>query len=267
MRQTYEVVSRDPDTGAAFAGGMVAGPQHGDPIGVVVHRQDNPGVSAIEAIRYAIRTGAFSVHWYVDGMAAYECVPEDRHAYHVLEWRVADAVGRRVYPSRFAAAWPTTLSAPVNGQYAGWSKPRGDIGLLGIEMVDRRRPDGSIYLDQDTRITTLLLLRGILRRAARRAGRYINDLVFPVVSHAMLDPYTRADDPGQALYMLDLRADLLDLIVGRDPWRTVGFEYDGRQAAPDRHPPGVTVDITEVLSHVAAIEADTLALRSAIERG
>lgn len=236
MRTDYEIVTRDPVRGTLFSDMMKKGYDHGAPVGGVVHRQGNPGAPALNAIRWGADTGAFSIHWYVDGLRAYSCVPENQHANHVLEWRVADAVGRRVYPGKFAAITPQWLSAPVNGQYSGFSKPRGDVGLIGIETVDHRRADGSIYLDQDTRITTLLLCRDITRRAALRSKRLIKDLIFPWYSHAQLDPWTRPDDPGQALYMIDFQADLLDLIVGREPWRTTGKEYDGRHSNPGLGP-------------------------------
>ena len=251
MRQTYEVTDSDPASGTKFAAMMHAGWDHGAPVAACVHRQGNPGASALDAIRWGASSGSFSIHWYVDGVRAYACVPETQHAYHVLEWRVADAAGRRVYPSKFAAITPQWATAPVNGQYAGSSKPRGDIGVIGVETVDRKRADGTIYLDQDTRVTLLLLLADIQRRAAQRAKRYINDLIFPVYSHAMLDPWTRADDPGQALYMLDFRADLLDLIVGREPWRTVGAEYRGLVASERATE---TVDRTAIRAHLSAIE-------------
>jgi len=233
MRNTYAIIDRDPQRNRTFASMMHAGYDHGAPVGVVLHRQGNPGATALNAIRWGADTGAFSIHHYIHGSTDYVCVPEDRHAYHVLEWRVADAVGRRVYPSRFAAVTPRALTAPVNGQYAGTSKPRGDIGLIGIEMVDSKRADGSIYVDQETRITAVLVVRDIMLRAAARAKRDINDLIFPVYSHAMLDPWTRPEDPGFTLYMLDFRADVIDLLCGREPWRTTGANYDGT-VRPDR---------------------------------
>ncbi len=234
MRSSYEIVDRDPESGQPFAAGMLRGWAHGEPTGLVIHRQGNPGAPAINSIRWGIREQAFSIHWYVDGAVAYECVPETRHAYHVLQWREAHARGRPVYRSSFMTRVPKSLTAPVKGEYAGASKPRGDIGQLGIEVVDRVRPDGSIYFDQDSRVTLLLLVRDIALRRARTRGDWLREFYFPISGHMTWDEWTRPDDPGQALYLPDFSADLLDLLTGREPWRTVGADYDGRRPVADR---------------------------------
>jgi hypothetical protein len=234
MRDDFEIIDRDPISGVLFADAMLTGWQHGEPLGLVVHRQGNPGVPALNAIRWGIRTRAFSIHWYIHGEAAYRCVPEDRHAYHVLEWREAANRGRPVYRSTFMARTPRWLTRPANGQYAGASKPRGDIGMIGIECVDRRGPGGEIYFDQETRITLLLLARDIMLRHARARGDWLRDAYFPITGHATWDGWTRPDDPGQALYLPDFQADLLDLLTGREPWRTVGELYDGTQPMGER---------------------------------
>ncbi len=234
MRNGYATIDRDPDSGVPFADAMLTGWSHGAPLGLVVHRQGNPGVPALNAIRWGIRTGAFSIHWYVDGERAYKCVPEDRHAYHVLEWREAANRGRPVYRSTFMARTPRWLTAPASGQYAGASKPRGDIGMVGIECVDRKRDDGTIYFDQDTRITLLLLVRDIVLRHARERRNWLREFYFPITGHATWDGWTRPDDPGQAIYLPDFQADLLDLLTGREPWRTVAEHYDGTQPVGER---------------------------------
>ena len=240
MRRSYEIIDRDPESGQSFADGMSRGWEHGEPTGLVIHRQGNPGVPAINAIRWGIAGQTFSIHWYVDGGTAYQCVPEDRHAFHVLQWREAHARGRPVYRSSFMTRVPRSLTAPVKGEYAGASKPRGDIGQLGIEVVDRVRTDGTIYFDQDSRVTLLLLVRDIVLRRARVRGDWLREFYFPVTGHMTWDPWTRPDDPGQALYLPDFTADLLDLLTGREPWRTVSAEYDGRRPVTDREAaPGI----------------------------
>ena len=251
MRSSYETVDRDPERGQRFADGMLRGWAHGEPLGVVIHRQGNPGVPALNAIRWGIDQQTFSIHWYVDGGIAYRCVPEDRHAYHVREWREAHARGRPVYRSSFMARVPRSLTAPVHGEVAGASKPRGDIGQLGIEVVDRVRPDGQVYFDQESRITLLLLVRDIVLRRARTRGDWLREFYFPVTGHMTWDPWTRPDDPGQALYLPDFTADLLDLLTGREPWRTVGAEYDGRRPVADREAaPGI--DLAALRGHLGA---------------
>lgn len=241
----YTVIDRDPDTSIAFATALPRGAVHGAPLGVIVHRQGNPipdagaerhnpsgGARALNSIRWAVRERAFGIHYYVEGRTVYRCLPETVGGYHVLEYRVAQERGRPIYPSAFAAIIPRTLTAAPKGQYAGASKPRGDIGMIGIEAVDRVRADGSIYFDQETRETLVLLVRDILIRNARLRGTWLADaLSFTITGHQTWDQWTRPDDPGQALYLPDFTADVLDLACGREPWRTVGPVHNGKRPA------------------------------------
>lgn len=262
MRTTYEIVTADPDSGRPFAEMMLPGWPHGEPLGLVIHRQGNPipdddpsrGAHALAAIRWGSRTKAFSIHWYVDGERAYACVPEDRHAYHVREHREAANRGRPVYRSTWMARTPEAFTERPNGQFAGASRPRGDIGQIGIEVVDRMRPDGSIYFDQASRITLVLLARDILVRRAHARADWLRDLYAPITGHATWDHWTRPDDPGQALYLPDFVVDVLDLATGRTPWRTVGDEYDGSRPVGDRESPEVGArELALVRGHIDEI--------------
>ncbi len=264
MRQVFETVTVDPDSGVPFAEAMLPGWEHGEALGLVIHRQGNPipdanpaaGAHAIDAIRWGVRTKSFSIHWYVEGRKAFACVPEDRHAYHVKEPREAANRGRPVYRSSWMARTPAALTERARGQYAGASRARGDIGQIGIEGVDRRRTDGSIYFDQQTRITLVLLARKILLRHARRRGDWLRDLYFPISAHSTWDHWTRPDDPGQALYLPDFTADVIDLATGREPWRTVGLEYDGRRPVGDREVADIgAVELERVRDYVRRADA------------
>lgn len=255
----YSVITHDPGTGQTFDERMLKSWQHGAPLGVVVHRQGNPihdtragGATALNSIRWGIREGAFSIHYYVEGGTVYRCVDEARHAFHVLEFRVAQERGRPIYRDSFMAKVPQWLTAKPKGQFAGASKPRGDIGMLGIECVDRQRADGSVYFDQATRRSLVLLVRDILVRNARLRGTWLADTMsFSITGHQTWDQWTRPDDPGQALYLPDFTADVLDLATGREPWRTVGPEYDGRTPVRDRAAADIDADeIQQVVSFV-----------------
>ncbi len=187
---------RDEFVRKAFQFQNLVGPDVGEPTRGVLHTDGNDGPhSASGALAWGNRTKAFSIHYYVEGTLVYECLPERRLAYHVREYRKAEALG-----------YPTT--AP------GVSKPRGDIGAIGIEHV--MQPDGS--WDQETRISSVLLGAEIRRR-------YPN-LVW--MEHAELDPWTRGNDVGEALYVPDWLKDVDDVIAGRTPYRTVGERASGR---------------------------------------
>ena len=268
----YTIIDRDPDTGRLFSADMPRGGTFGAALGLIVHRQGNPipdnnpqakahnpsgGATALNSIRWGIREKAFSIHYYVQGRLVYRALPENVGAYHVLEFRVAQERGRPIYPSTFQAMIPRTLTAAPKGQVAGASKPRGDIGMIGIEAVDRVRADGSIYFDQETRQSLVLLGRDILIRNARTRGTWLaNSLSFSITGHQTWDQWTRHDDPGQALYLPDYQADVIDLACGREPWRTVGANYDGSKPVGDR--PAGAVDAADLAALREVIQAARL---------
>jgi hypothetical protein len=217
----YTVVDRDPDSDQLFADIMLPGWDHGEPTGVIVHRQGNPGASALNAIRWAARTGAFSIHYYIHDNIAYKCVPTTRHAYHVKEHRIAETRGRVVYRSTSMAIVPRAFTGSTRGQYTGASKPRGDIGQIGIECVDERM-NNKVVLTTTTRRTLVYLLAEIIRETARRRRQTWEDVYLPISTHSQWDPWTRPEDPGDTLWLPDLQADVIDALSGRAPWRTLG---------------------------------------------
>jgi N-acetylmuramoyl-L-alanine amidase CwlA len=170
---------------------------------VILHRQDNPGAKALAALEWGKRTDSFSIHSYIGDKVCYDAVSPFRHAFHVLESRVAQEKGWRVY-----------------GPY-GY---RGDYDSIGVECEDvlGGAPGQAYSLTQETRITLLL-----------RVAAYIkahNLTPENVWEHADLDPYARKDDLGDALNILDFRLDLHDYLAGRTPWRTVGKYARGTRA-------------------------------------
>lgn len=168
------------------------------PTKVVVHRQGNPGVDGVNGIQWMARTGAASIHWYLDDARAYYGIPENRHAFHVLESR---------------EAWKFGL--PSSGSYGN----RGDYNTIGIECEDESptsddlAPGQTYGISQETRITLVYLLSDILQR---------NNLgVMDIIRHQDLDQWTRPTDPGDAINISDLRKDVQDVINGKTPWRVV----------------------------------------------
>lgn len=170
------------------------------PTKVVWHRQGNPGAEGENGIAWGARTGAFTIHEYIDDQVVLEGIPWDRHAFHVLESRNAQKFG-----------------LPSTGVYG----PRGDYNTFGVEMEDESPASaelapGQLYgLSQETRITAVLLGADILRWFPWLT-------VEDFLEHADLDPWTRSEDIGDGLYMPDFRLDVADSFAGREPWRTVG---------------------------------------------
>lgn len=173
-------------------------PQH--PTKVVWHRQGNPGAEGENGLAWGARTGAFSIHFYIDDQTVFEGIPWDRHAFHVSESLKAGDFGLQ-----------------SNGVYGA----RGDYGTIGIEMEDEDAdstelaPGQAYGLSQETRISAVLLGADILRWFPWLG-------VADFIEHADLDPWNRPEDLGDALYLPDFRLDVADALAGREPWRTVG---------------------------------------------
>lgn len=197
MRDTYTIV----DVGFPNLPGWPTGP----PTRGILHTDGNPNAhTALGAMGWGDRVRAFSIPWYIEGKIAYRGVPEDWHASHVREPRVAAQKG-----------WPTT--------WPGLSKPRGDIRALGFEHV--MEPDGT--WDQETRLTSVLLGADVSDRWPRLHWD----------EHAAYDPWTRPNDVGRALWVPDWRADVADVLAGREPYRVVGVDdprFTGSATEPVR---------------------------------
>ena len=181
----------------------------GPPHAVCVHRDGNSSPhSALDSLQWGDRAGAFSIHAYVDNDeegTVYECVDAEKgvHAFHVKEYRLSEKRG-----------WPVT-HPEISGK-------RGDINLVGIEVVE----NATGHFEQPQRISLLLYIATLLERWP--------DL--DVVEHGSLDPFQRADDVGDALSIPDLKADLDDLLNGREPWRTVGEVATGTRMPESARP-------------------------------
>lgn len=197
MRMTYRIEQFTFTNPALPQVNWGAGPTH-----VVIHRQDNLGVGARAALEWGNREAAFSIHSYIDEDLCIDAMPANLQAWHVREGRKAASFGIEA------------------GPYG-----RGDWRVYGIETCDDPVEAGSeqqYRLTQETRITLLLATYDVIRQFSIPTQN--------VLEHADLDPWTRADDLGDAIYMPDFRADLEDLLAGRTPWRTVQRNAYGRPA-------------------------------------
>lgn len=201
MRQTYETRKFTFDNPVLKGEVWPSGPTH-----IILHRQGNPGAKALNALQWGNRTGTFSIHCYIEDEVCYEAVEANVQAFHVKE-------------TKWARAWgfPTP-----NG--------RGDYLAYGIETVDipGGAPGQEYSLSQDTRITLLLAVRDVCQQ--------FNIHPDNVFEHADFDPVTRSEDLGDALNLQDFRQDLIDLMEGREPWRTVGEFATGTRAPNDWKP-------------------------------
>lgn len=190
---------------------------------IVVHRQGNPGVEGENGMEWGRRTGTFSIHYYVDDGMVLTGIPGNRHAFHVKESRKAAEYG-----------------LPPTGEYG----PRGDYNTIGVECEDESTssddlaPGQTYGLSRETRITLVHLLADIIRDYPWLGTD-------DIIEHANLDPWTRPEDLGNALNILDLRADVADVIARREPWRTVGRYATGQRntsgQAPGPTEPGPSV--------------------------
>ena len=200
----------------------------GDPDRGILHTDGNPNPhTALNALEWGDRTGAFSITYYVEGKRVYSCVSEDYLAFHTKEARVAARDG---YPTE----------AP------GVAGPRGDIKAIGFEHV--MQPDGS--WDQETRITSVLL--GAEIQARRPQIKWSE--------HATWDPWQRPNDVGPAVYIPDWILDVLDVVAGHTPYRTVGLTASGEPYGgappPEPHPP------PDLGLRLATVEEEVVRLQS-----
>lgn len=205
MRDTFD------EERFAFTHPDLQGWKQNPPDRIIVHRQGNPGAPARNALQWGNRTGAFSIHTYIEDDVAFHCVPLDQQAFHANAGSAAKA-----------AEWGFAIRTPGGGQ-------RGDIRALGIETVDIKGggPGQTYSLSQETRITLVLVL-------ARQCKELGIDPLGPhaIEEHAGYGDPTRTEDLGDAIYVPDLRLDVADQMAGREPWRTVQQFAYGR-AAPD----------------------------------
>ena len=223
MRQPYETRLFD----------FEASPAAQVPRRIILHRQGNPGVEGENGLAWGKRTGAFTIHSYIDDAVCFDAIAPLRHAFHVKEASVAAARGFRT---------------------AGAYGPRGDYDSIGIETEDENAqstalaPGQAYGLSQETRVTLLLRVAAYLRQ-------------FPpltpddVTEHADWDRWQRPEDLGDALNIPDFRDDLRDLLAGREPWRTVGaFARGGRTTVlPPAAPPTVAPPLGGINGYLAGL--------------
>lgn len=192
----------------------------GPPLAICLHRCGNPRPYTVaNALAYLNRSRSASVHYFIskEGVV-HQATPVGQHAWHVSASTEAAKRG-----------WPTVLD--------GLAKPRGDVQVVGIEhqQIPDAPPEkvGLQAFSQETRISSLLLARDLVEEYGP----------LEIVEHADLDKGgSRDDDCGDALFVPDYRADLADLIQGREPWRTVGETANGRpHPGPAPESPGPTV--------------------------
>jgi hypothetical protein len=213
------------------------------PARIVVHRQGNPGAHASDAIAWGMRTGAFTIHEYIEDHNVYHCQHWDQLAYHVKEAKVAEQRGYR-----------------VNGP-AG---RRGDYDAIGIETVDLPGgAPGQLYsLSQETRISLVLRLRDICS---------ITGLgVETIDEHGSYDPVNRPEDLGDAINIEDLREDVRDLMAGREPWRTVQQFATGKRAPESwkplvAPPPPVATKKQQIIDQLNVAQAELNRARALVE--
>ena len=186
-------------------------PLTGEPERIAVHRNDNLGAGMLNTLEWGERTGAFTIHRAIQHEQVWRPLPLNRHAYHIREYRVAERKGYQVRHSGVS------------------SRKRGDIRVLGIECADEEGggPGQEYSLSQRTRISLVLELADIMVATPSVAT------VEQIGEHAHYDPWSRAKDLGDALYIPDLRLDVTDVIQGHEPWRTVQRYAYGRPAPED----------------------------------
>lgn len=207
---------------------------------IIMHRQGNPGVEGESGIAWGKRTGAFTIHRYIDDARCFEGIALDRHAFHASAARVAEARGFRV---------------------AGTYGPRGDYDSIGVEMEDEDAqsttlaPGQAYGLSRETRITAVLVVADILRACPWLTVADIDE-------HATWDPDDRPEDLGDALNIPDFREDVADLLAGRTPWRTVGEFARGTRAPASWQP--AEFDRAEARRLIQEIEESTRALSALI---
>ncbi len=214
---------------------------------IAIHRNGNPGATALNTLNWGNRTRAFNIHAMVEDGVVYEAIAANELAYHVREWRLAAKKG-------FVVDVP------------GFPRKRGDYGCIGIETSDivGGGPGQEYSLSQETRISLLLYCRDLVQR---HDGLTANS----ILEHANYDPWTRADDLGDALYIPDFRDDLRELLAGMEPWRTVQEFAYGRPAPaeweplPARIPGELVVEglIDNALARLEGIRDDLLRAKEA----
>lgn len=206
MRVTYEAVPFD------FEQAVTSWQR---PRRIIIHRQGNLGAEGESGIAWGKRTGAFTIHRYIDDGRCFIAIPLDRHAFHVSATTVARARGMR-----------------VDGDYG----PRGDYDSVGVEMEDESpqttplAPGQHYGLSRETRITAVQVVADIIRECNSAPGATIMLTVADIDEHATWDPDQRPEDLGEALNVQDFREDVQDVLDGREPWRTVGEFATGARA-------------------------------------
>ena len=187
---------------------------------IIVHRQGNPGATAVNGLNY-LRTSGLGIHEYIEGDVSLHAQHWDQTEKHCLE------------ASR-AALWGLRT--------AGAFGPRGDYDAIGIETVDQPggAPGQEYSLSQETRITLVLRCADICRIVGLDPlGKVAGTGAWVIEEHAEYDPANRPLDLGDALHIPDLRKDVADVLAGRVPFRTVGQFANGNATAVTAPPPPV----------------------------
>jgi hypothetical protein len=192
-------------------GGSLPAPDTGAPERICVHRNGNLGAGMHNTLKYGRRAKTFTIHRGIDDNDVWRCLEVTQHAYHIRESRMAAAKG-------FAVLHPAVST-----------RKRGDIHVIGIECADVEGggPGQEYSLSQKTRNSLVYELADLINLTPSGVT------VEKIGEHAHYDPWTRAHDVGDALWIPDLRLDVTDVLEGREPWRTTQIHAFGRPADPD----------------------------------
>ena len=176
---TYRVINLHGEWNAKYRSIVV-----GKPDLICVHRTANPKATGESNNRWALRTGNASWHAMIeddpsDGQpTVYEVVPSDQLAWHILETRKAQEMGRAI-------------------THPNVNKPRGDIQVYGIEVDEDLGPGGKPVWNQRTKDTLIAYLVDlILESQSEDHGRFARALTpDDIKGHSEFDPWTRELDP------------------------------------------------------------------------
>ena len=141
---------------------------------IIIHRDGNPRGAATRKTTadYFWSTQAASSHFVVDEDGVLAMVPMTHHAYHVSESHEISGTGFRVSDPNVQ-----------NG------RPRGDIGAIGIEICERRNPDGSVFFPTDTYFNAVRLVIWLAGHS------WLGPRLRHIGGHSDWDPNHRPDDP------------------------------------------------------------------------
>lgn len=154
---------------------------------IIVHRTANPNAGARQVAAWFWNEFKASCQYIVDQKEIVKCVDPKWHAYHVKEARKAKELG-------------------FKDKLNGW--PRGDVGAIGIEMVERK-VRGKLCIPDKTKEKVVALIRDMLRYP--EAYNLDPNEKIHILGHSELDPWNRNRDPDELWDPDDIRAAVGDV--------------------------------------------------------